>query len=225
MLTNFTFIVSINILHLFTLCVLSLSQVCTHWLTTDCIKLPRFQSICTDKYRKRMKWMFNSFKSTPGQLNESKPQFAKGRTSHCIYTREISFLISDSCGYFGTGGSMRIGSLVVHLWSHLAYSPPPPLLHFSCVVFISGWGSGVATWFPLLGLLAEEPTLSRGPFFGPFPLCRMPLDVIKLIFDLRFSNGKHVIVYRPSAVHDHPPPPSADSGLNAPNHESDQWYV
>lgn len=59
--------------------------------------------------------MFNSFKSTPGQLNESKPQFAKGRTSYCIYTREISFLISDSCGYFGTGGSMRIGSLVVHL--------------------------------------------------------------------------------------------------------------
>lgn len=77
---------------------------------------------------------------------------------------------------------------------------------------------------PVVGSISRRAYALSRAFFGPFPLCRMPLDVIKLIFDLRFSNGKHVIVYRPSAVHDHPPPPppSADSGLNAPNHESDQ---
>lgn len=74
---------------------------------------------------------------------------------------------------------------------------------------------GAVNMIPVVGSISRSRRSLEGLFFGPFPLCRMPLDVIKLIFDLRCSNGEHVIVYRPSAVHS---PTAASSGLNAPNH-------
>lgn len=50
------------------------------------------QSICTDKY-----WKLLALSEAERQAEEEGK--AEGdATQYCIYTREISFLISDSCG-------------------------------------------------------------------------------------------------------------------------------
>jgi len=82
--------------------------------------------------------MFDSFK--PGSTEKTS-------TWNCIYTREISVLISDS---FAHNGGVFVGCHKGGNWMFIYDRILSPFLSHSTLFFFS-WKS----WFPLLGLLAS----------------------------------------------------------------------